>query len=378
LPLVEMMQRANTPPTSWEEFVTHEPDDPFWNQFNLVKDSDRFDVPALHINSWYDYGVKETLKTFDLLKRNSDSEQARQNQFVIISPTTHCQSEEALQQTVVGKRPVGDARFEFSELYLNWMDHWLKGVDNDVTQMPPVQFYTMGLERWRSAETWPLPETRYTKYYLHSQGSANTLTGDGSLDTILPSQEPADSYIYDPANPVPSVGGPLCCTGSPDAPEGAFDQAEVEKREDVLVYTTSVLQEGIDVTGPLRLVMFVSSSARDTDFTAKLVDVYPDGKAYNVQETILRARYREGFDKRAWMAEGEVYRLEIDLNVTSNYFRKGHRIRLEISSSNFPRFDRNLNTGGNNYDETKWNVAKNTVHHSELFSSHLVLPVIPE
>ena len=378
LPLVEMMQKAKTPPTSWEEFVTREPDDPWWDQFNLIKETDRFDVPALHINSWYDYGVGETLKTFELLKRNSDSAKARQNQFVIISPTTHCRSENAKKETVVGERPVGDARLGFQDLYLNWMDYWLKGSANDVTKMAPVQFYTMGLERWRSAETWPLPGTRYTKYYLHSQGAANSLLGDGSLDPVHPKDEPSDTFIYDPADPVPSVGGPLCCTGSPDAPEGAFDQSEVEMRKDVLVYTTPVLKEGLDVTGPLKLILFVSSSERDTDFTAKLVDVYPDGKAYNVQEAILRSRYREGFDKRAWMTEGEVYRLEIDLASTSNYFPAGHKIRLEVSSSNFPRFDRNLNTGGNNHSETSWRIARNSVHHSQVFPSHLVLPIIPK
>ncbi len=173
------------------------------------------------------------------------------------------------------------------------------------------------------------------------------------------------------------MGGPVCCTGTPDAPPGAFDKSEVETRHDVLAYTTPVLKEGIEVSGPLQVVLYVSSSAKDTDFTGKLVDVYPDGTAFNVQEGILRARYREGFDKKAWMKPGEVYELKIDLHATSNYFGPGHRIRLEISSSNFPRFDRDLNTGGNNYDETEWVVAKNKFHHNSQYPSHILLPVVP-
>jgi putative CocE/NonD family hydrolase len=169
----------------------------------------------------------------------------------------------------------------------------------------------------------------------------------------------------------------VCCTGTPDAPEGSFDQSEVEAREDVLVYSTPPLTDGVELTGPIEAVLHVSSSARDTDFTAKLVDVYPDGTAYNVQEGILRARYRQGFDRKVWMKPGEVVEVRIDLQATSNYFPPGHRIRLEISSSNFPRFDRNLNTGGNNFDEIDWVVAENAVHHDRRFPSHLLLPVIP-
>jgi putative CocE/NonD family hydrolase len=168
----------------------------------------------------------------------------------------------------------------------------------------------------------------------------------------------------------------MCCTGTPDAPAGAFDQSELEVRQDVLVYTTPVLEKGVEVTGPVELVLHVSSTGRDTDFTGKLVDVYPDGRAFNVQEGILRARYREGLDKQVWLDPAEVYRLEISLHATSNYFAPGHRIRLEVSSSNFPRFDRNLNTGGKNYDEAEWKIVDNVVYHSSEYPSYLVLPVV--
>ncbi len=287
----------------------------------------------------------------------------------------HCASHEVSEKTVVGARPLGDARFDYYRVYEKWFAFWLRGEANKVTAMPKVQYYVMGRNVWKSAKDWPLPNARATRFYLHSDGGANSLYGSGTLSTEKPGKEPADRFVYDPGNPVPSFGGPVCCTKMNEA-EGAYDQRPVEARDDVLVYTSEVLTEGIEVTGPLKLVLYVSSSARDTDFTAKLIDVYPDGRAFNLQEGILRARYRDGFDRTVWMEPGEVYRLEIDLQATSNYFAPGHRIRLEVSSSNFPRFDRNLNTGGNNYDETRWQVARNVVHHSGRYPSHLILPVV--
>jgi len=243
--------------------------------------------------------------------------------------------------------------------------------------MPHLMIYVMGKNEWRGENEWPLTRTQFTKYYLHSNHEANSRFGDGTLSTALPNEAALDAYMYDPGSPVQSIGGAVCCTGTPDAPAGSYDQSDVEARQDVLVYTTPVLEEGIEVTGPIKAVLYVSSSAKDTDFAAKLVDVYPDGSAYNIQEGILRARYREGWKKKVWMNPGEVYRLTVDMEATSNYFGPGHRIRVEISSSNFPHFDRNLNTGGNNYDETKWVAARNTIHHSKQRASFILLPVIP-
>ena len=376
LPVMDMLKKAGAPPSDFEDFVSHEPADPWWDQFGYIKDSDRFDVPALHVNSWYDYGVTETFYLFNLFQKNAESARARNNQFAIISPTSHCGSERATEQTIVGERNVGDAQFDFWGVYLRWFDYWLKGIKNGITDMPKVQIYAMGRNEWRGEWEWPLARTKYAKYYLHSDGHANSRFGNGTLSTRKPGNEPSDQFVYDPKTPVPSVGGPICCTGTPDAPPGAFDQSEVETRHDVLVYTTPLLEEGIEVTGPLQVVLYVSSSAKDTDYTAKLVDVYPDGRAYNVQEGILRARYREGFKKKVWMKPGEVYKVKIDLHTTSNYFGPGHRIRVEISSSSFPRFDRNLNTGGNNFDETKWVIAKNTVYHTKKYPSYIILPII--
>ncbi len=378
LPLLGMVQRAGGAPSDWDDMVSRDLTDPWWDQFGYLKGKERFNVPALHIGSWYDFGVAEVLLEFNLLRTNAESAVARDNQFAVISPTNHCQSETGTtEHTVVGGRPLGDARFEYYALYLKWFDHWLKGIDNGVTKMPKVMLYVMGRNAWRGEQEWPLARTKYTRYYLHSDGHANTRSGTGALSVAPPGQEPPDSYTYDPGKPVPSRGGPICCTGDPHA-DGSYDQSEIETRSDVLVYTTPVLKEGVEVTGPIQAVLYASSSAKDTDFTAKLVDVYPDGTAYNVQEGILRARYREGFTKKVWMKSGEVYEIPVDLEATSNYFGPGHRIRVEISSSNFPRFDRNLNTGENNYDETKWVPAENQIHHSHAHASYILLPVIPQ
>ncbi len=376
LPVIDVLEHYGHPPSDYQDFVSHMPGDPYWKTLNYVDRTDRFDVPAIHLNSWYDLGPRETMNVFNLFHDNAETERGRDHQFVIMSPTVHCASEFVRAPVRVGERDLGDATLDYYRIYLDWFDHWLKGIDNGITEMPKIRYYLMGANEWRSADAWPLRGTEFTPFYLHSSGHANTRLGDGLLTTTPSLDEPADEYTYDPANPVPSVGGPICCIGADDAPAGSFDQSAVELRSDVLVYTSDPLVEGIEVTGPMDAVLYVSSSARDTDFTLKLVDVYPDGKAFNVQETILRARYREGFDRQVFLDSGVVYELPIDFHATGNYFGPGHRIRVEVSSSNFPRFDRNLNTGGNNFDETSWIVATNTIHHSREYPSRVILPVV--
>jgi uncharacterized protein len=325
------------------------------------------------VDSWYDLGIARTLQLFDLMRRNAVDERTREHQYVIISPTTHCQSERATENTRVGELDVGDARLPYWQIYLDWFDHWLKGVDNGVTDMPRVQYYVMGANEWRSANEWPVPEARPTRLYLHSGGLAGERMDDGVLSHQPPAViEPPDRYVYDPADPVPSRGGAV----NPQDQPGAYDQSDLEQRADVLVYTTPPLDEPLDVVGPLRATLYVSSSAPDTDFTVKLVDVHPDGRAFNVQEGILRARYREGFDRTVWMRPGEVYEVEVDLQATAHRFRAGHRVRIEVSSSNFPGFDRNLNTGGDNVTETEWRIAENAIHHSPEHPSSLLLHVV--
>lgn len=377
LPIVDIMKEAGSPPNDWEKLITTDFSDPWWHDVMGYYDgTEKINVPALHMSCWYDPSVDETIYEFNYFREHSKSETSANNQFVIISPTTHCGFERAAEHTMVGERDVGDARLDYWNIYIKWFEYWLKGVDNGITDMPKVRYYTMGRNVWRSADVWPIPGTVYTKYYFHGDGHANSRNGDGWLSTEEPVDETPDTFIYDPGNPVPSVGGQRGT--SYGTPAGAIDQAPVEIRNDVLVYTTPKLENDIEVTGPISVTLYVSSSAKDTDFTAKLVDVYPDGTAYNIQQGILRARYREGFTKKIWMEKGGVYMLRIDLDATSNSFKSGHRIRVQVSSSDFPLFERNLNTGGNNYDETKWLVAENTIHHSHEYASHIVLPVIPE
>lgn len=379
LPVVEMPDHYGAPPTDWQALLTHGFTDPWWNDtVGYFSETDTIDVPTLAINSWYDVNVGHTLYRFNLFREKSISKRSRNNQFVIISPTGHCGSEQATENTVMGDLDLGDARLGHNEIYLRWFDHWLKGLNNGITKMPRVQYYLMGKNEWRSAPEWPLPGTQYTKYYLHSDGTANSRFGSGSLSVDAPANEViTDRFDYDPATPVPSAVGPKgSIHGGPFG--GPLDQRDLEMRHDILVYTSQPLTAGLEITGPMEVVLFVSSSARDTDFTVKLLDVHPDGRVFNLRAGILRARYRDGFDQEVWMEPGKFYKIRIPLDPSSNYFAPGHRIRLEVSSSNFPRFDRNLNNGGRNFDETEWVVAKNQVHHGKIYPSHIVLPIIPQ
>ena len=297
LPIVDILNSRGIGPTEYEEFLSNPPGTAYWDSLNYITDDDRFDVPALHVTSWYDGAPNETLELFNLMRVNAVTELGRDNQFAIVAPTAHCLYERATQSTVVGQLSMGDARLNYRQIYLDWFEHWLKGVDNGVTEMPHLQYFLMGANEWRSAETWPVEGTDFVRMYFHSGGDANSRNGDGGLSPFPPDDQPADGFEYDPMNPVPSVGGPICCVSAQAAPPGAFDQSTVELREDILVYTSPPLEEDLEVTGPLSAVLYVSSSARDTDFTVKLVDVHPDGRAYNVQESILRARYRDGYER---------------------------------------------------------------------------------
>ncbi|MDI7277359.1 MAG: CocE/NonD family hydrolase, partial [Anaerolineae bacterium] len=259
---------------------------------------------------------------------------------------------------------------------LRWFDYWLKGIDNGIVDEPPLSIFVMGDNCWRTEHEWPLARTQYTRYFLHSGGAANSLHGDGSLSLERPSIEPVDTYVYDPRHPVPTRGGGLCCSPAALA-AGAFDQRPIEARPDVLVYTSELLAQDLEVTGPLSVELWAATSAVDTDFAAKLVDVYPCGYARNVQDGIIRARYREGVERPAPVSPGEACRYTIDLGVTSNVFKAGHRIRVEISSSNFPRFDRNPNTGCLARQECDLRPAMQTILHDAEHPSHVVLPVIP-
>jgi len=367
----------SAPVATGGRMIQRTPNDPAWYRGGLYHDDEPFGVPSMWFMSWYDVSISPNLALFSHVRNNAEDPEVAQNQYAVIAPVTHCAYTRATEETIVGERNLGDARLDYDALIYAWWDHWLKGENNGITDtLPKVRYYTMGLNRWQTADTWPPAEAEVVTYYLNSGGNANTLFGDGELTTRRPgSGDNPDSFIYDPADPVTSYGGNVCCIGGAiDA--GAFDQREMEQRPDILVYTTEPLEQGIEVSGTIEITLYVSSDVRDTDFTVKLLDVYPDGRAYNLDETIQRVRYREGYDKQVFMEAGVVYELAVSPLSTSNYFAAGHRIRIEVSSSNFPRFTRNLNTGGRNYDETEWSVAHNQVHHSGEYPSQIRLPVV--
>jgi putative CocE/NonD family hydrolase len=320
--------------------------------------------------------VGPNLAAYNHVRKTASPEIANQ-QYAVIAPTLHCAYKRATENTIVGERSVGDARLNYDELTNAWFDHFLKGESNGILeQMPKVRYYTMGINKWQSSDTWPPSGAQTVRFFLSSGGKANTLNGDGRLAETAPASDNPDRFEYDPMNPVPSVGGNVCCTGNAIT-GGAFDQRKNEERPDVLVYSTEPLKEGVEVSGPIEITLYVSSDAKDTDFTVKLLDVYPDGRAYNLDETIQRMRYRDGYEKpEVRMQSGKVYKVTLQPMTTSNYFEAGHRIRIEVSSSNFPRFDRNLNTGGRNWDETKSVVARNAVHHSKQYPSEIKITVV--
>ncbi|MDP6402883.1 MAG: CocE/NonD family hydrolase, partial [SAR202 cluster bacterium] len=329
-------------------------------------------IPVLHIGGWYDICVFGTLKNFVGVRERGGSEAARNNQQAILGPWIHAAS----TYTHAGNVDFGKASLlDLQEVELRWFDHWLKGVDNGAEQDAPLRIFVMGTDQWRDEQEWPLARTVYTPYYLHSGGNANSQQGDGTLSTQAPADEAPDEYIYNPEFPVPTRGGNTCC--NPDlVPWGAYDQRPLEVRNDVLVYTSEPLGEDMEVTGPVIVKLFASTDGRDTDFTAKLVDVAPDGHAVNLCDGIIRGRYRESTATQKLLNPGEVYEFTVDLWVTSNVFLKGHRIRVDISSSNYPRFDRNPNTGNKFGQDSELRVAHQKVFHESARASHIILPVI--
>jgi uncharacterized protein len=352
-----------------DDWIRHSNYDDYWKQRGIDYRYAEVTVPALNIGGWYDIFSKTTIELVNQVRALSRDRAVRRNEFVVIGPWTHG----------VGTRKVGeldfgpDAALNIGDLQFKWFEYWLKGHETGVQDWPACYLFVMGENRWRGENEWPLKRTKFTSYFLHSTGHANSAEGDGALGTASPEDEKSDHFIYDPNDPVPSVGG----NNLVGATAGPYDQAKVETRQDVLVYSSAPLGEDTEVTGPVKLILWAASDARDTDFTAKLIDVDSDGKAYNLCDGILRARYRQDREKPALLEPGQVDRFEIDLWVTSNLFRRDHRIRVEVSSSNFPRFDRNPNTGHPFGADAELVSAKQTILHDREHPSHLLLPIIP-
>ncbi len=332
-------------------------------------------VPALHISGWYDIFVPSTLKNYAGMKERGGSEQARRHQRLIMGPWTHMNFSGEFPEISYGEAS-SDAAVGLTQIKIDWFDRWLKAEGKQASDALPVKIFVMGANTWRDEADWPLPDTQYRSLYLHSKGSANTLHGDGWLSEEKPGDEPSDSYVYDPMNPCPTMGGQVILPG--ENAMGPRDQREAEERGDVLVYSTPAFETPVEVTGSVQLKLFVSSDCLDTDFTAKISDVFPDGRSMLLSDGILRARYRESFETLRLLKPGEICELTIEIGATSNLFLSGHHLRLDISSSNFPKYNRNSNTGGEIARETaeKYKTALNRVFHDAERTSRLILPVI--
>jgi hypothetical protein len=375
--------------------IERTPNDPAWRKGGIWQsDTMPINVPGFWFMTWYDVSTGSNLAAYNFVRSTAKGEAANE-QYAIIAPTLHCGYKRATENTIVGERSMGDARLDYDALTYAWFDHFLKGEDNGFLQkQPKVQYFTMGINKWQHSETWPPEGAKNVTLDLSSAGNANTLHGDGKLvlansstSSLVQFSEPTaasnlktdlpDHFTYDPMHPTPSYGGNVCCAANTiPGNGGALDQRKMEERPDILVYTSEPLKEGIEVSGPITATLYVSSDVKDTDVTVKVIDVLPDGTAYNLDETIQRLRYRDGDNKTVWMEKDKVYKVTLTPMNTSNYFGAGDRIRIEVAGSNFPRFDRNLNTGGNNYDETTGIVAHTAIHHSAQYPSTLTISVV--
>lgn len=379
LPMREMPHLKNNIAPYYYDWLEHPEYDDYWKNVSIEESHSNITVPTLNIGGWHDIFLGGTIRNYLRMQQFHGSDQPPGKHRLVIGPWIHSGS----PLHVAGEYNFGTRAGSSSTLGVNLQDliikhydYWLRGQDNGVADESPVTIFVMGENIWRKEKEWPLSRSINTNYYLHSRGGANTLNGDGLLNTDTPSREEPDVFVYNPLFPVPTRGGGLCCDPGFMAP-GVYDQRNIEARPDVLVYTTSPLTKETEVTGPVTVTLYASTSAKDTDFTAKLVDVHPNGYARNLTDGIIRARYRHTRQAASLITRNEVVEYTIDLWATSNLFKAGHRIRLEISSSNFPRFDRNTNTGGTIGREKSFVSALQTVYHTSAHPSHVRLAIVP-
>lgn len=324
-------------------------------------------VPALSTTGWYDQQIG-TIKQFTNMRQHGKTRQARENQYLIIGPWSHTSTD--------WRRSLGDVDFgpnaekNYYEIADQWFRCWLRGERNEVAKWPPIRIFVMGANQWRDESEWPLRRTAFTDYFFHSGGSANTVSGNGELSQKPPQKEPQDTYVYDPRDPVMTLF-------TPNGQHEPRDQGALDRRQDVLQYRTPPLTENLEVTGPITVRLWASSSARDTDFVIKIVDRWPDGFVQELCHGIVRARYRDSLANPSLLEPDRAYEYTITVNPTSNLFKPGHRLEVHVSSSDFPNFDRNHNTGGNDYSEMTLVSAKQTIFHDNARPSRLILPVIP-
>jgi putative CocE/NonD family hydrolase len=356
----------------FRDWLAHPNFDDYWKRLSIEDHYAQIQVPVFSVAAWYDIFLGGSLRNFVRLQTEGGTEAAQKGQKLLVEVGGHAGSGRKIGAVDFGEK----AQLDDDELMFRWYDHLLKGEANGAEKDKPVKIFVMGKNVWRDEDQWPLARAQSTKYFLHSHGAANGISGDGTLSTTAPGPEQRDTYAYDPADPTPTIGGPLCCQSLPSG-TGPQDQRPAEARNDVLVFTTPAFTDEFEVTGPVTADLSVSSSAVDTDFTAKLVDVWPNGFAQNLTDGILRMRYRSSQEKPELMNPNEVYHITADMWATSNVFLPGHKLRLEISSSNSPRFDRNLNTGEVQATGTRMAKAANVVFHDKDHPSALILPVVP-
>src|SRR5262245_221411 len=372
--------RLINPPTALEvapyfrDWVEHECDDEYWRRWKISDHYGEMNVKALHAGGWHDIFLKGSIKNFVEMRKSAATQEARDGQRLLVGPWAHAGTspEGKIGDVVFGKQAVLDMNATIAK----WGDFALKGIKNEFAGDSPVRIFVMGDNVWRDEKEFPLARTQYTKYYFHSNKGANSAGGDGALSTKPPDKEKPDTYEYDPQNPTPTIGGRLCC-GAAIQP-GPFDQRPNESRPDVLVFSTPPLERDVEVTGYITAELYAATSARDTDFTAMIVDVDPSGYARFLTDGVVRARYRNSTERAEPIEPGKVFKYTVDLWATSNVFKAGHRIRVYISSSNFPRFNRNHNTGEPALGATKMVKANQTIYHDADRPSAIILPVIPK
>jgi len=374
LPIYDWAERLQDSVPYLKDYFDHPEEDGYWHQLNVRRQADQVSVPIFHLASWYDGFLEGGLHYFSAIRQHGMTAEARAGQRLMVGPWPHLYPYDA-PSSQVGELDLGpEAMVRVGDMAIRWFNYWLKDIDSGVAEEKPVNIFVMGDNSWRQEDDWPLARAKYTPFYLHSGGRANTLNGDGILSRISPeNEERSDSFVYDPDDPVPTRGGSQL---GPN-PTGPCDQRRVETRQDVLVYSSEPLTDDLEITGPLSAQLFAASSATDTDFTVKVVDVWPNGYAQNIQDGIIRARYRSSKTHPSLLTPGEVYEYTIDLWATSHVVKPGHRLRVEVSSSNFPHYDRNLNTGGALFKESNFKRATQTIFHDAAHPSRVILPVIP-
>lgn len=370
LPVIDAGKDEGCVPQFYRDGIDHPDYGPYWQAQSWQDVYSKHPLPVMNVTGWYDLFQVGTIENYTRMMAHAP-EHIRKAQRLIVGPWPHGVNLRKVGQVDFGPQAIID----LDGKELRWLNHYVKGEQNGEQTEPPVQVFTMGINQWKDYKSWPPAGVKMTDYYFHSGGSANTAAGDGALSTAKPDREKPDQFTYNPANPVPTYGGSTCCFPN-IVPWGPMDQRKIESRDDVLVYSTPPLKQEVDLTGPITVHLFASTNAKDTDWTAKLVDVSPDGFATNLTDSILRARYRNSFVHPKLLEPGKVYEFTIPIGNTSDVFLKEHRIRLEISSSNFPRFSRNTNTGGQPETDAHYIVAHQTIYHDAAHASYVVLPVL--